>query len=129
VTDGIVALNGNAPQHTLQIAVDDKPASIAGTVADGDNPVGKAHVVLIRWPASTEDVFRSVKTVDGGDDGRFQFSGLAPGEYRILAVGPEMLEKLDEPRVLSRLLGSTERVELTPGGSRTVTLNLTNPSR
>jgi hypothetical protein len=86
-------------------------------------------VVLIRWPVSTEDVFRSVKTADGDDDGRFQFSGLAPREYRVLAVAPEMIEKLDEPRVLSRLLGSAERVELTPGGSQTLTLKVTNPAR
>jgi protocatechuate 3,4-dioxygenase beta subunit len=129
VVDNIVALNGNAPQHSLQIVVDDKPARITGSVTDGDRPVGSAHMVLIRWPASSEDVFLSAKSVDGDEGGRFQFAGLAPGEYRILAVAPEATDKLDEPHVLERLLGRAERITLTPGGSVNLSLKLTDPSR
>ena len=129
VVDNIVALNGNAPLHSLQIVVDDKPAGISGTVADGDTPMGNAHVVLIRWPASLEDVFLSAKISDGDEAGRFQFAGLAPGDYRILAVSPVTAEKLDEPRVLERLLNLAERVTLTAGASQNLSLKATDPSR
>jgi hypothetical protein len=43
----------------------------------------------------------SAKKADGDEKGRYQFAGLAAGEYRILAVSPTTAEKLDEPRVWS----------------------------
>jgi hypothetical protein len=54
---------------------------------------------------------------------------LGPGECRILAVSPEAAGKLDEPRVLERLLNNAERVELSPGGSQNLTLKITAPAR
>ena len=129
VADNIFALNPNAPQNTLEMVVDDKPASLTGTVTGSDTPIARPHVVLIRWPAPPGDVFLSAKIIDGGDGGQFQYTGLAPGEYRILAVSPDTADKLDEPHVLERLLSSAERVELTAGGSQTLALKVTDPSR
>jgi hypothetical protein len=111
------------------MVVDDKPASLTGTVTGSDTPIARPHVVLIRWPAPPGDVFLSAKIIDGGDGGQFQYTGLAPGEYRILAVSPDTADKLDEPHVLERLLSSAERVELTAGGSQTLALKVTDPSR
>jgi len=129
ISDNIVPINGYAMAHSVEIVVDDKPASITGAVVDGDKPVGQAHIVLVRWPVSREDVYLSAKNVDGDGEGRFQFAGLAPGEYRILAVAPENLGKLDQPRILERLLSGAERVTLTGGGSQNLTLKLTDPAR
>src|SRR6185295_8560639 len=88
LTDNIVALNGNALVQSLEILVDDKPALLSGNVVDGDKPAGRAHVVLLKWPVSSEDVFLSAKTTEADERGKFQFAGLAPGEYRILALIP-----------------------------------------
>jgi hypothetical protein len=129
VADNIVDFNGNAPVQSVVIVVDDKPALVAGTAVDSDVPVGQASVVLIRWPASPQDVFLSAKIITADDGGRFHFTGLAPGEYRILAVSPVAADKLDEPHVLERLLNNAERVELSPGGSQTLTLKVTVPPR
>jgi protocatechuate 3,4-dioxygenase beta subunit len=129
VADNIVDFNGNAPVQSLVIVVDDKPALVAGMVVDGDSPVGQASVVLIRWPASPQDVFLSAKMITADDGGRFHFIGLAPGEYRILAVSPAAAGKLDEPHVLERLLNNAGHFELSPGGSQTLTLKVTAPAR
>jgi hypothetical protein len=129
VTDNIVALNGSAPVQSLEIVVDDKPALIGGTVVDGDKPVGRAHVVLLKWPVSSEDVFLSAKTTEADEGGKFQFAGLAPGEYRILAVMPETAETLDEPHVLERLLSGAEPVTLSPSVAQNQTLRVTDPGR
>jgi len=62
VTDSLVALNANAPVHTLEIVIDDKPARIAGTVTNGDKPMARAQAVLVKWPLSNEDVFLSLRS-------------------------------------------------------------------
>jgi hypothetical protein len=95
-------------------------------VADGDTPLSRAHVVLVRWPVSLEDVFLSARDTDADDAGRFQFSGLPPGDYRILAIAPDAVDKLDEPHVLERLLPRAEKVSLTGGASQNLQLKLTN---
>jgi len=117
VPDNIVSMNGTAMSHFVDIVVDDKPALVTGVVEDSDTPVSRPHVVLIRWPVSAEDVFLSARSTTGDDSGRFQFTGLAPGQYRILAVSPADAEQLDKPHVLERLLKHAESIELTPGGS------------
>jgi hypothetical protein len=128
-TDNIVALNGNAPVQSLEVIVDDKPALIRGTVVDGDKTVGHAHVVLLKWPVSIEDVFLSAKRAEADDDGKFLFAGLAPGEYRILAVMAETADLLDEPHVLERLLSGAETVTLSASDAQNQTLRVTDPGR
>lgn len=125
VTDNVVALNANAQAQSLEIVVDDKPALVEGTAVDGDKPIGRAHVVLLKWPVSSEDVFLSAKDTNADEDGRFQFAGLAPGEYRILAVRSEASEKLDEPHALERLLAGAERITLNAGAAQKQTLQVT----
>jgi len=129
VTDNIVALNANSPAHSLEIVVDDKPARIAGTVADRDKLMARALVILLKWPVSNEDVFLSVRSASADDDGKFQFAGLAAGEYRILAIAQESAEKLDEPRVLEQLLSAADRLTLTAGVAQNLTLSVTDAGR
>ncbi len=44
---GTLTVNGSAMAHTIEIAVDDKPAAVAGETRPG------ARVVLARWPINT----------------------------------------------------------------------------
>src|SRR5262245_16628436 len=73
--------------------------------------------------------FLSVRSIVADEDGKFQFVGLAPGEYRILAVAPEVAEKLDEPHVLEQLLSAADRVTLTAGVAENQALRVTDPGR
>lgn len=126
---GNVVAFDSGPTQSLEIVVDDKPAIVAGSVTDGDKPELQPYVVLVRWPAATEDVFRSTKNATGDEDGKFQFAGLAPGEYRVLAFSQAVKDKLDEPHVLERLLSGAEKVTVERGGFQYVALKLTDPTR
>jgi len=88
--------------------------------------MARAQAVLVKWPLSNEDVFLSLRSTAADDDGKFQFAGLAPGEYRILAVVPESVEKLDEPHVLEQLLSRADRVTLTAGVTENLALRVTD---
>jgi hypothetical protein len=85
--------------------------------------------VLLKWPVSIEDAFLSAKTTEADEGGKFHFAGLAPGEYRILAVMPETAELLDEPHELERLLSGAETVTLSASVTQNQTLRVTDPGR
>ena len=113
----------------MQIIIDDKPAAINGVVADGENRVSEPYIVLSAWPRPADYLYVPPKNATGGRDGRFQFAGLAPGDYRIFAVSQTDRDKLDEPGVLDRLLAAAEKISLDPRGSQNVTLKLTDLGR
>ena len=126
LTDNIFATDGGSPSQSLEVVLDDKPATVSGTVTDGDKPVGKPYVVLVRWPASPENIFLATKRTTGDDNGQFRFTGLAPGDYRILAVSPETVPHLDEPGVLFRILSGADTVNVDRGASQNLPLKLTD---
>ena len=122
LTDNIFVTDGSSPSQSLEIVIDDKPATVTGAVTEGDKPVGKPYVVLVRWPATPDNIFLATKRTTGDDNGQFRFTGLAPGEYRVLAVGPEIVPRLDEPGVLFRMLSGADTVHVDRGASQTLAL-------
>ncbi|HVO99887.1 MAG TPA: carboxypeptidase-like regulatory domain-containing protein [Bryobacteraceae bacterium] len=73
-------------QARIQIIVGDKAAQISGTVAKEGKAVPGAPVFL--WPIS-EDGRRSLKgyqTAIADDAGKYRFTGLPPGDYRVLST-------------------------------------------
>ena len=91
-----------------------KPAALTGSVVDHDRPVDRPFVVLARWPLA----LRSTPGAMGDEDGKFQFAGLAPGLYRIVAIPSVSKDRLERPNVLEQLLANAKEVTLGPGTSR-----------
>jgi len=129
VTGNPITLDGSAGAQSLEIVVDDQPATIAGTVSDGDHPVSKPYILLTRWPMPAELAYARPQGTDGDDDGQFRFTAMVPGEYRAIAVSQSNRDVLDEPGVLQRLLSNAETITLTRGGVQAITLKLVDPSR
>jgi hypothetical protein len=111
---------------SLQIILDDKPAAVSGVVSESDHRVSQPYVVLAKWPTSS---VAPLNFAIGGADGKFQFTGLAPGDYRIFAIAQTEMQKLHEPHVLDRVLAAAERISLGPLGSQTLSLTLADPAR
>lgn len=110
--------NPHAASHTLEIELDDKPATLSGTVMDGRRPAPQARVWLI--PAGGGHA--EAQTKDGDEKGAFRFAGLAPGEYRILASEPLAGQRLHAPGGLERALANARTLTLGPRAAQTVTL-------
>ena len=129
--NGIVAANDLIPLEEsamtrfLTVVLDDKPAAVGGTVMDGDKPARQPYVVLKRWPPPDGQVFSTgFRTATGDGKGRFQFAGLPPGEYRMVA-----LRSMDEyiwhaPGALERAMAAAKRIELGPRAVQSVDLKL-----
>lgn len=125
LADNIFTTDGGSPSQSLEVVLDDKPATVSGAVTEGDKPVGKPYVVLVRWPASPENIFLAAKRATGDDNGQFRFTGLPPSEYRVLSVSPEIVPRLDEPGVLFRMLSGADTVNVDRGATQNLPLKLT----
>lgn len=124
VPDGVLHLYQGSQ---IEIVLDDQPAAITGSVTDGDKPFPQPLVFIAKWP-SLEDIGRPVT---GDNDGQFHIAGLAPGEYRVLAVQSAALPDGQQisAQMLSRLWSSAEKVTLDRGGSQSVALKFSDPLR
>jgi hypothetical protein len=121
-------LSRDVPSQTIEIVIDDKPAFISGVVSKDDQPLNKPYVVLAKWPYSSENLAQSVKEANGDEAGNFRFAGLAPGDYRLVAVPQESKAKLDEPGVLERLFVGATKLTLDRGDRENVTLKPSDPA-
>jgi hypothetical protein len=120
-SDGFVTLGPGSAQ--LEIVIDDKPGAIAGTVTDGDQPATQALVMLFK-PSLQPAQFPTFTDKEG----RFQFTGLVPGEYRALAV-PLRASRPEDLDAATRLAARAETITVERGATRNIDLHLTDPSR
>jgi hypothetical protein len=111
LSDGVLRLNPNAANHSLEIVIGDKPAVITGRVTDRDGAVGKPHVVLVKWPPNSQNMHFSARKIDGDENGSFRFDGLTPGEYRLFSIRPTAQARLNEPNVIEQLVQKARELE------------------
>lgn len=118
VTDGRITL---LPGAMLEFELDNQPARVTGTVTEGGKPlVGLAFVALAKAPYDASVNTREANApysyrapVNGG---RFDLTGLAPGEYRITVAS--------EIDTLTQRLPTGEKITLERGQQVTVELKL-----
>lgn len=121
---GVLPLNLAAMTHSLTILVDDKVATLAGSVATKDGSVGRATVLCLKWPWDPA-LAQGLSRAQADADGRFQMAGLAPGEYRVVGLDAAGLQALMNARgaeAMQRIMAAGKKVELSPGGLLNVTL-------
>jgi carboxypeptidase family protein len=123
--DGVVTLSQGSQ---VEIVIDNQPAVLSGSVTEGGKPVSQPMVYLTKWPMSS---LNPIVDTTGDNEGRFQVAGLAPGEYRVLAVLSAPLADGLELRkdILPRLWNRAEKLTLRRGGSQTLALKLADPWR
>jgi hypothetical protein len=130
VPDGIITALSGAP-GLLDIVIDDQAATISGSVAGVDRPGARIRVAALKWPlppeaASLAMLLGANASAWVDDQGHFQIGGLAPGEYRLLALTDEFLIQLT-PDTLVQVLTRAEKVTLERGGSQSISLKIVEP--
>ncbi len=106
--------------HVLTIVVDDKPGTIAGVVVGGDKPISRPFIIVVKWPLGDDQLFSGWVSARGDDTGKFQVGGLAPGEYRIIAL--RSVDSSVSNATVQRALAAGKKIEISSGGSQSVTL-------
>lgn len=112
--------------HTITVVIDDKPAAITGSVVKNDKPVPRPFVVVAKWPLPSDESFNYSAVITGNDDGKFQVAGLAPGEYRVVALATRDEYDRRTPNALERAFAAAKRVDLSPSAFSTVTVGITS---
>jgi hypothetical protein len=124
ITGDVAPLEKSAIGYSLTIVIDDKAATIGGSVLDGDKPVGKPFAILAKWPLPEGLYRRPTGTAAGDDQGKFQFAGLAPGEYRVVALRTQDEYLNRPPGALESALAAAEKIEVGPSGLRNVNVEI-----
>ena len=120
-----VTVDASAAAHAITVVVDDKPASISGTVTRNGGSVDRAYVVLARWPLPADEPLRPVGALLTDVSGAFQFGSLAPGEYRMTAFGALNDYATRQPGALEGMLAQAPKIQLAQGATQNVTVAVT----
>jgi hypothetical protein len=119
-------INPGVAAHKLEIVMDDKWGSLAVAVTDGSRGV-PASVLIVKDTLRVEELAdTTVFTRDTAADGTLSAVQLGPGDYRVLAVASAQSRRMHERTVLERLLSTAQRVTVSPGGSQTVPIRVSD---
>jgi hypothetical protein len=126
VKGDLIPLDNGAMTQSLTIVLDDKPAAIAGEVVKGDKPVSQAVVILAKWPPPDSERFLPTDFAHARSDekGKFQFGGLAPGEYRIVAATMQTMLENPPIETIRRALAASPKIEVGARAFQTVEVEL-----
>jgi hypothetical protein len=122
--DGILEANPYSVARELRIRIAADGARLAGTVRRNAELAPNSAVILAASPERLKNGF-PVHYLANAPAGQFTFSGVPPGSYRAIAVEREAWEtELQKPGVLSGLAAAGVQVDLAPGASRELTLEV-----
>jgi hypothetical protein len=120
VSDGIVPVKADGSTLTLVVGTD--AGQLSGTVQTANNDPAIDRPVNIVPPdalANRQDLFRSVRT---DSTGRFQATGLAPGDYTVYAWDDADVPMATDAEFRKQFASLATPVTISPSGAVTVTL-------
>jgi hypothetical protein len=106
---------------TIQVVVSNNGAELAGSITQDDKPTIGARVRLTPDPETRYNRLQS-RTASTDQGGRFSFTGLAPGQYRVVAKasGPDRDNVLSsDPKSVSLSEHDHKTIELTVASPQT----------
>lgn len=110
----------------LEILLDPNGAALAGTVTDGGRPAAQVPLDLLPEDPRSGPPLCPHTTVSG-EDGRFEFRGLAPGAYQIYAWAAPRLGVLPDALLVERFRAQATRVEVRADSAQTVETAVLRP--
>lgn len=113
-----ITIDADAPVESIEVVVRDDAAALSGTLtSDGHRTHGAILLVLESAP-------RHLKLAPADSAGSFQFSQLAPGNYRI--VGLDQIDDVEyrDQDFLRKYLQKGQEITLSPGQSAAIQLEL-----
>ncbi len=104
---------------TFEIVIGSSNAQLEGSVTEDEKPVAGAHVRIDPYPATPYNTIRRNKATTD-QTGRFLFSDIAPGKYRVSA-------KFVASGDAQALMSDSQTVTVSEHGHKTVQLTLVPP--
>jgi hypothetical protein len=108
---------------SIEITLRDDAATINGTVAQSEQH--EQTTVLLVQPHGARNLVKAVTTTEG----KFQFDGVAPGDYTLLAFDQADQLEYANPDVLNPYLSGAAHISLQPHGTASINLILSPVNR
>jgi hypothetical protein len=103
---------------SIEVTLRDDAATVSGTV--GLSEQREQAMVLLVQPQGARNLVKAVTTTEG----RFQFEGVAPGDYALLAFDNGDQLEYANPEVLDPYLSGAAYISLQPHGTASINLTL-----
>ncbi len=111
----------------LDITLSDGDAAITGKAAKEGKPVRDSMAVIARWPLVPDAKAPYYERVAIDAAGAFQFSVLAPGTYRVAAIGPAEWVRREEPGVAAAWFTAASDIVLAESQTLTIAVEARLP--
>jgi hypothetical protein len=127
--NGVAVANGSVTLcagSRLEIVLDNKVAALSISATDGDKPASESIIVFQKSPQSRLDRQEPRPTVN--KSGSLQVTGLAPGDYRVMAVRLVARPDGEDSMLISpRLWDRATTITLGPGDAKSISVKLIDP--
>jgi len=120
----IVALDPHGIDHHIQIAVSDRPGTVEGLVTVSGKAAPGMRVLVSRWPFVFKRGYPVFETCRVDEEGRYRQTGLAPGVYRLAAIGDSALRRIHRREDAMEILSAGKEVEIAEGTTRSLDLEV-----
>jgi hypothetical protein len=127
VTDAAIDINPGEDARDIVVTFGDVPTEVTGVLYDGaGRPTADLSIVLFAadramWFAGSRRVRPPVRPAT---DGRFTFTGLAPGEYYLAALTDVSANDLANPQFLEQIVPAAVKVTVGHGERKTQDLRI-----
>lgn len=107
----------------IVITFTDRPSIISGTVHGAEGPDPSA--IVLAYPvdsnvwSSSGALSRRMRTARAGKDGTYSLTGLAPGEYYVVAVQEDLVDEWQDPALLQALTRLARQIHVVEGERKT----------
>jgi Carboxypeptidase regulatory-like domain len=122
LNDDLTIVDG-AQTPPIEITLRDDAATVTGTAGSADE-VWPATVLLVQ-PHGRRNLIKAMPAIQG----KFQFQGIAPGDYSLIALDRADQLEYANPEVLNPYLSKAEHLSLQAHGTANVNLTVTPVER
>jgi hypothetical protein len=112
---------GTSDIEDLVVTFTDRPAELSGTIQDASGQPAPEHFVILftRDKAFWMPQSRRIQSARPGNDGRFLFRNLPPGEYRLAALTDVEQGQWYDPAFLEQLVPGAIAITIGEGEKKT----------
>ncbi len=129
VADLPIDLKGGEALSDVQVVITDRVANVSGDLTDAaGTPLANGTIIIFAAdPTKWYDGSRFVRAARPDQKGRFQMTGLLPGDYFAVAVDYVEQGMWNDSEYLESLRVHVRKVTLAAGESQTISLKLVTP--
>jgi len=127
--DSAFEVKPNQPIPDIVLTFSDRPGELSGTLLDAtDKPTAALSIILFPTDKSMWSQFQRARRirppVRAGNDGKFRFTGLLPGEYFLAALGDFDQNDVYKPEFLEQVAAAAMKITISEGEKRVQDLKI-----